>query len=306
MDDKQRYDNILRLIKGLKWSEPLPGKPKQASGRCPAHDDQTPSLSVSFGQDGKLLLKCWAGCTTSAICESLGIKRRDLFPYTDDGKGYSACRKIAEVYQYTDELGKTLFEKVRYDPKDFQLRKDPKCWSIEGIRKVLYRLHNIIEHGQSGVVVVEGEKDVATAEWLGFVATTSCESSLWMDDYSKLLCTMPVVIIPHNDETGLSYASKVAESLLDHDCENVKVLRLPVTGVGGDLSSWVEDISVSLDKESTRNLTISMIAETPGYASDLPEFIGVDIRRRILDIKTRLSEVEMLAKEQKRCLDRKR
>jgi len=31
--------------------------------RCPAHDDGTPSLAIREGRDGKVLLKCHAGCT---------------------------------------------------------------------------------------------------------------------------------------------------------------------------------------------------------------------------------------------------
>ena len=31
--------------------------------RCPAHDDRTPSLSIAQGDDGRVLLKCHAGCT---------------------------------------------------------------------------------------------------------------------------------------------------------------------------------------------------------------------------------------------------
>ena len=30
--------------------------------RCPCHEDRTPSLSISDGQDGKLLVYCFAGC----------------------------------------------------------------------------------------------------------------------------------------------------------------------------------------------------------------------------------------------------
>ncbi len=47
--------------------------------RCPAHDDSTPSLSVGRGDDGRCLLKCWAGCTTSEIVEALGLTLSDLF-----------------------------------------------------------------------------------------------------------------------------------------------------------------------------------------------------------------------------------
>ena len=31
-------------------------------GRCPAHADRSPSLSVAEGQDGRVLVHCFAGC----------------------------------------------------------------------------------------------------------------------------------------------------------------------------------------------------------------------------------------------------
>jgi hypothetical protein len=46
--------------------------------RCPAHPDKSPSLSISEGDRG-ILLKCWAGCSVQAICESLGLQQADLF-----------------------------------------------------------------------------------------------------------------------------------------------------------------------------------------------------------------------------------
>lgn len=35
--------------------------------RCPAHNDRTPSLHISAGAEGRLLLKCFGGCTFEAI-----------------------------------------------------------------------------------------------------------------------------------------------------------------------------------------------------------------------------------------------
>lgn len=29
---------------------------------CPAHEDRSPSLSINAGDDGRVLLKCFAGC----------------------------------------------------------------------------------------------------------------------------------------------------------------------------------------------------------------------------------------------------
>lgn len=34
---------------------------------CPAHDDKRPSLSLRTGSDGKLLWKCFAGCSQSDV-----------------------------------------------------------------------------------------------------------------------------------------------------------------------------------------------------------------------------------------------
>ena len=47
-------------------------------GRCPAHQDRSPSLSIREGQDGRVLLHCFAGCTHTAIVAAMGLSTRDL------------------------------------------------------------------------------------------------------------------------------------------------------------------------------------------------------------------------------------
>jgi len=54
---------------------------------CPAHEDRTPSLSIDEGADGRVLLKCHAGCNTDDVLAALGITRRDLFPEPINGNG---------------------------------------------------------------------------------------------------------------------------------------------------------------------------------------------------------------------------
>lgn len=49
--------------------------------RCPAHDDQTASLSVRQSVEGKLLVKCFAGCDQREVIDAL--KRLGLWPGTD-------------------------------------------------------------------------------------------------------------------------------------------------------------------------------------------------------------------------------
>lgn len=47
--------------------------------RCPAHADGSPSLSISEGDDGKILLNCFAGCTPRDVVAALGLTLSDLF-----------------------------------------------------------------------------------------------------------------------------------------------------------------------------------------------------------------------------------
>src|SRR5215211_1784599 len=46
---------------------------------CPAHEDREPSLSVAEGDDGRALLKCFAGCDTENIVAARGLEMKDLF-----------------------------------------------------------------------------------------------------------------------------------------------------------------------------------------------------------------------------------
>jgi hypothetical protein len=56
---------------------------KQTGGRwrslCPAHPCESRSLSITEGDDGRVLLKCFAGCTVDKITAALGLQITDLF-----------------------------------------------------------------------------------------------------------------------------------------------------------------------------------------------------------------------------------
>jgi hypothetical protein len=41
--------------------------------QCPNHDDETASLGVTESVDGKVLLKCQAGCETLEVVNALGL-----------------------------------------------------------------------------------------------------------------------------------------------------------------------------------------------------------------------------------------
>lgn len=55
-------------------------KPRQWTALCAGHPDKSPSLRIKETEDGKLLLKCWAGCSATQIVAAVGLDMRDLFP----------------------------------------------------------------------------------------------------------------------------------------------------------------------------------------------------------------------------------
>lgn len=55
------------------------------TARCPAHEDRFPSLRVDEGEDGRVLLYCYTGCTSGEIVAALGLEMRDLFPAREPG-----------------------------------------------------------------------------------------------------------------------------------------------------------------------------------------------------------------------------
>jgi hypothetical protein len=46
---------------------------------CPAHPDRNPSLSIATGADGRILVRCFAGCSLPAILTAMRLSMRDLF-----------------------------------------------------------------------------------------------------------------------------------------------------------------------------------------------------------------------------------
>ena len=61
--------------------------------RCPAHADKHPSLGVSEGDDGRVLIICRAGCGIEAIVAAVGLTLSDIMPERLPGHHYKPIRK---------------------------------------------------------------------------------------------------------------------------------------------------------------------------------------------------------------------
>jgi len=247
--------------------------------RCPAHDDGKASLSLSYGQQQPVVLKCHAGCDSDTILAELGLSWKDLSKPREpkpDGEWTPAGPAVA-VYDYRDEQGELLFQVCRTAGKEFrQRRPDPSkpgkyVWRLENTRRVLYKLPKVIEAVEQGrqVWIVEGEKDVHTLEALGLTATCNPGGAgKWLDDYTPVLKEAVVAICADADEPGRAHARRVFDAL-DGVAAAIEVFEAPdhkdITdhlGAGRTLDELVRTKTT----ENTAN---------PVLAPDLWEFIGV-------------------------------
>jgi putative DNA primase/helicase len=200
--------------------------------KCPAHDDNNPSLSIRE-VDGKVLLHCHAGCGQRDVIEAL--KAKGLWPE----RPVNQRRAIAVTYDYCDEVGHVLYQVVRTQPKGFfQRRPDGHGGWInkKSKRQVLYHLREIAE--APIVFVVEGEKDVETLRSQGFVGTTNAggAEAPWLPEFTDALAGREVILIPDNDRPGRERAARIARALLG------RVTRLVILELEGakDVTEWFE------------------------------------------------------------------
>lgn len=207
-------------------------------GRCPSHDDRHASLSVGTGDDGRVLMKCYAGCSFGDIAAALGVEPKELFA---DEPGQ---REPDATYDYRDEQGRLLYQVVRLPGKKFRQRRpdgDGWAWKLGDVRRVLYRLPGLLAADpEDPVYVVEGEKDADTLAARGFVATCNVGGAdAWRKQYAEALKDRDVVILPDNDDAGEKHAEKVARSL-DGTSVRTRIVWLPGLNRREDVTDWFE------------------------------------------------------------------
>jgi hypothetical protein len=213
--------------------------------RCPAHEDDHPSLSITTGRDGRPLLNCHAGCEFKDIAEQLGFRMQELLPDREPPTNGKHPREIETTYDYTDANGKMLYQVVRLRGKEFkQRRPDGRgdwTWNLQGTPRVLFqlpRVHLAVAKGRT-VFMVEGERDVQSLERWDLCATTnSGGAEKWEPQHAEILTGAQVVILPDNDEKGRRHAEMVGHSLAGK-AKSVRLLELPGLPEKGDVTDWI-------------------------------------------------------------------
>lgn len=255
------------------------------TARCPAHDDDTPSLSVSVGRDGRTLVKCHGGsaCTAAEVAAAVGLTLRDLFddapsrPFLPpppirkarspaaNAKGRDTLGKLVRVYDYVDADGALVFQVCRFNPKDFRQRQPKQNggwqWNLRGIEPVLYHLPALIEAIALGrtVYLVEGEKDAECLHHLGAIATTapggaSRGQGKWRPSYTVTLTGAHVVYLPDNDAAGRGQSVRIANELVT-SAASVTIVPLPGLPLKGDVSDFIANGGTLADIEAATQTT---------------------------------------------------
>jgi hypothetical protein len=214
-------ERVLPLLDGVRMSG------GSFMARCPAHEDNRASLSVTAGKDQPVVFHCHAGCDPETIIGKLGLTWADLSTPRDERPGkprdeWTPAGPATAVYDYTDENGTLLFQVLRTADKQFRQRVPDKAaksgwtWKLGDVRRVLYRLPAVMQAIEAGqdVWVCEGEKDVHSLLMKGVAATCNPGGAgKWRPEYDAWLCDANVTIVADRDTPGQAHARAVAAAL---------------------------------------------------------------------------------------------
>ena len=284
---------------------PMERLPKRDSinVHCPFHKDENPSLSLNLA---KGLWNCHS-CNASGGMLDFERKMMTTDVETSWAQIYritgmeppKITHKLVKVYDYTDVTGKLLYQKLRYEPKDFSQRQpDGKggwWYNLNGVKKVLYRLPEVVT--SKLCFCTEGEKDcdnlrdaLTAAGIKDFAVTTTFDGAgHWKPEYAPWFTGRMVVVIPDNDAKGRAHAQTIAASVKPF-AEKVKLVELPGLPEKGDISDWLkESVSGSAGQPINEILQarikelFALIKATPLWIPEQSEHVLLEEMRDFLD-----------------------
>jgi hypothetical protein len=202
----------------------------------------------------------------------------DTYLYTDEA-GVPISRVRRGLDHFEDGTTRKTFAQWRYakgvpDPSPLPTgyRRDGDWVTgqgvLNGMRRVLFNLPEIVANPSGTVFIVEGEKDVQTLARLGLLATTKAEGVIksvagkdaerWLPVFADTLRGRQVVILPDNDEPGHRHARIIAATL-SGECPDIRIVYLAGLPAGGDVTDWVTS-------GGTADSLSGIVKATPPYA----------------------------------------
>jgi hypothetical protein len=200
-------NRVLSLLEDVRKSQ------RGWTALCPAHGDRRSSLSIAEGNNGTVLLKCFAGCDTEEIVAALGLKTSDLFvgvgnaagrkPAIDPGltiAQYAEAKNLpleflrkqglSDVYlqgrvalrvPYFDTNGVVAATRMR-----LSMTEEPRFVWKSGSKPVLYGQWRLSASKSNYVCLVEGESDAQTLWLHRFPALGLPGAGTWKEQWADL------------------------------------------------------------------------------------------------------------------------
>lgn len=227
---------------------------------CPAHGGKDFNLAVGDGDKGAPVFKCHShACPFEAIRDALAARgigvgpqpdTRDHDHHIDRSGSYHDLVKRGwthvATYPFQDELKQLLYEKLRLEirngsvGKEFRQRRrnEKGAWvySLGDVRRVPYRLPELLSSAPQDVHICEGEKDANRLALVGLVST-----SIDTLDLTDLAVFRDRVIYIHedNDVKGRARSAELAAALLGIAAE-IRIVRYLELPEKGDVSDWLD------------------------------------------------------------------
>lgn len=249
--------DILSRLQGVR------GGHGQWTARCPAHDDRQNSLSVGEGEDGRILLRCHAGCDVDRITAALGVTRSDLFPDKPRNRDYGTAER-EHIYP-GGNVKKVMYRRSDGSKFGCWFHKSGNAWAKGrgGAPPTLY----IAGELTGAVFVCEGEKDVDTLHRLGYNAASGADGAgpgKWRKEYTEQLRGCSVCVFTDSDDVGRAYAAETCNALYGA-ASSVQLLDIatvwPEIPEHGDVS----DMVAALGRERACELIAQMIVAAPEW-----------------------------------------
>ena len=287
--------DVLDALEG-RGCNPVEAGPEQWKSKCPAHDDQAPSLSVRV-VDGKIRIKCFAGCEDTTVFDALSLE----YPWKAQGKGGEPGDKKGSskktprplptgqhltIYYYEDRKRQPLGAVVRTDKpgekkdiRQYRYVKDD-LYISEAIKapRPLYQLH-LVDTKPGSVVIVEGEKcaQAAAKAWEDrAVVTWPGGTEAWKHVDWNPLRGRDVVLVSDADTPGRKCMEGIAALLASMNCK-VEVCLAPGESKD-DIVEWLA--------AGTAVATIKRLKATfePDPVEPTPDAIRANPHYRILGL----------------------
>ena len=244
---KSNLDYALTALR-RRGLNPIEQSDGQWLSRCPTHEDRTPSLSVTE-RDGKLLVKCHAGCDPVPLLKLLTRPREARSARR--GKGIPQELPAGTRYVYEDERRNEAFVVLRQDsPKGKKITQ----WTPAGGaglylpkalkgQRPLYGLPDLLK-AEGGVTVFEGEKcaDAARLAWpasAASITTYSGGGGNWKHTDWKPLEGRTVRLVADSDAPGRKAMTGLAGHLAGLGCS--VELALPEGSSKADVVDWIAE-----------------------------------------------------------------